>query len=138
MIAKANPTVNPNRIRVGQKLVIPKFVAPVPVAVAKRSSSPDQPLRPGETFYTIAKEDILWNIAARKYGQGALYPVILKANPDVRPGKLTPGRKIRIPSKKEAEAFFAKSPPARKTSSPAPSARTQADPGYVPGKPYFD
>jgi nucleoid-associated protein YgaU len=51
-------------------------------------------------FYTVAKGDTLWKIAASQYGDGAKYPVIFEANKPMLsdPDKIYPGQNLRIPA----------------------------------------
>lgn len=45
------------------------------------------PAPPQNTTYTVVKGDCLWNIAKKYYGNGALYPKIYNANPNVFNGR---------------------------------------------------
>ncbi|MCK5854002.1 MAG: peptidoglycan-binding protein LysM [Sulfurovaceae bacterium] len=54
---------------------------------------------PEEIFYTIVKDDNLWNIASKFYDDGTKYPHIVEANLEVIKDKdlIYPGQTIRIP-----------------------------------------
>lgn len=54
-------------------------------------------IAPGPTYYTVAREDTLWAIAARVYGNGKYYHAILKANPGLRSDALPVGKTLVLP-----------------------------------------
>lgn len=55
---------------------------------------------PFSEVYEVQSGDSYWKIAQKKYGNGGMYEVIQKANPEVK--SLKPGMKIAIPSKPES------------------------------------
>ena len=91
LIAKANPTLNPNNLKVGSKIVIP----PLPTA----PESGTVVTHPGETAgetYTVKAGDTLWTIAQSHYGNGVKAKLIEQANPGLK-GTLHIGQKITLP-----------------------------------------
>jgi nucleoid-associated protein YgaU len=99
IIAKANRNVNPNRMRVGTKLVLPSesaTVAPEPVAVETAAPAPAEG-RPAS--YTIQAGDVLSKIAKKFYGTSSAAALIQQANPDVLKDAdfLTVGAKLMLP-----------------------------------------
>lgn len=98
IIAKANRAVNPNRMRVGTKLVLPSesaAVAPDPVAVEAAPA----PAEGTPRSYTVQAGDVLSKIAKRFYGSSSAAALIQKANPDVLRDAdfLTVGAKLVLP-----------------------------------------
>jgi hypothetical protein len=92
-----NPELNPNRIRVGQKVYIPKTMLktrkPLPQKFAAKSL-------PNYFAYTVRKPGEQLTEIARWYtGDSKNWQRLAKANPDVDPGVLSVGNEIFIPSK---------------------------------------
>jgi nucleoid-associated protein YgaU len=95
LIAKANPNADPARLQVNQELVIPPLVR----------VSETHPIVSGSTThpagahgqYVIKSGDTLESIAKSQYGDGALWQLIAKANPDVDPARLRIGKELVIP-----------------------------------------
>jgi len=91
LIAKANPKVDPNNLRVGEKLTIP-------AATAK--TQPAAPTPSDKRIYQVKKGDTLYSIAKQVYGKGEKFRLILSANADLLKGdpkNLRPGMKLKIP-----------------------------------------
>ena len=110
LIERANPGVDPTRLRVGQVIAIP----PKTSATSGSSTSGatgggttgDGPSLSGDQrTYTVQSTDSagLWGIAKSLYGDANLYPAIEAANPGLDSTQLTPGQKIVVPSKAEAQ-----------------------------------
>ncbi len=108
-IAKANPDVDPRRLRVGQTLKIP----PRPVArgsnggttVATEASEGQIVSENGRKYYVIKSGDNgFWSVARAAWGaDGAKHwPAIAKANPDLNAYALRPGQKVLIPDKPQS------------------------------------
>ena len=165
-IRKANPAINPDRLQVGQKLVIPPpgaqpataaparpapAVPPMAAAAGIRlpAAAPAAPAA-GRASYTVRAGDNPSIIAAREYGNPELYGAILKANPGLDPKKMRPGQQIVLPAKaqvlsaqpqRQAPAPAAARPAARPDTTARPAAPAPIRPAvtssYVPGKPYF-
>ena len=51
----------------------------------------------GGRTYTIRKNDTLWSLAQRFYGDGQKWVDIVDANPGINPKKLAVGQKITLP-----------------------------------------
>lgn len=97
LIAEANPTANPNALNVDDRLLIP----PLPTQTSGTGPAP----APGEARtradgtreYIVKENDSFWTIAQQAYGNGAYYPLLVQANPDVNPSNLRVGSRILIP-----------------------------------------
>ncbi len=95
LIAKANPGLNPNALKVGSKIVIP----PLPSSGTPGESG-TVVTHPGDSAgetYTIQSGDTFTTIAQKHYGSGAKANLIEKANPGVNPKNLKVGSKITLP-----------------------------------------
>ena len=109
LIAKANPTVNPDTMRIGTKLRIPASGASAgsETTVASRSGSNTSPgssatastASSSGASHVVAKGETLSSIARRYYGDSKYWKSILKANPKVKADSLAVGTKLVIPSK---------------------------------------
>ncbi|MEE9130802.1 MAG: LysM peptidoglycan-binding domain-containing protein [Phycisphaerales bacterium] len=93
LIAKANPLIDPDRLKPGQVLRLPPKNADR--RRPERRMSPNEP-----NTYTIRPGDSLWRIAKAQYGDHTKWSIIYDANratigPD--PARLTVGRSLRIP-----------------------------------------
>jgi nucleoid-associated protein YgaU len=96
-IIKANPGVDPEGLRVGQKLNLPD------IAGASPTSSTNSAI-PGTTetsgTYTVQAGDVtLAIIAEKELGSSKDWPKIVAANPGLDPRKLRIGQKLIIPGK---------------------------------------
>ena len=93
-ITAANPGLDPNRLRVGDRLVLPE---PEKAPGPEKAAGP-QPKR--DKVYVVQKSDTLIGIARRVYGDGAMYPKIYEANKDVLSSlnaRLYVGMRLRLP-----------------------------------------
>ncbi len=122
LIAKANPTVDPGRMKIGTKLRIPSASPSAEGTAAtgtlatgtsngtrgtpssattptSGSKSATGALASGATMHTVAKSETLSSIAQKYYGNSKLWKAIAKANPKVDANKLSIGTKLSIPSK---------------------------------------
>ncbi|RUR72735.1 LysM peptidoglycan-binding domain-containing protein [Chlorogloeopsis fritschii PCC 9212] len=79
-IAQANGIADPDRINIGQQLIIPD------------SGSYEH------RTYTVQPGDTLWEIAARFYGDGSQYDRIVQANGIADPDRINIGQQLIIPS----------------------------------------
>lgn len=103
LIEKANPNVDPRRLRPGTMLRIP----PKPVESATTSMTQNRNTQQGgfstnaagQRVYTVSQDDTggLWGIAVKAYGKGHLNELIAEANPNVDSNRLNPGDKLIIP-----------------------------------------
>jgi LysM repeat protein len=93
-IAKANPNVDPNRLRVGQKLIIP----PPPASATTEAAA--EPLPPGVVLYEVKARDNLTRIAR---AQGTTVEAIRQLN-GMTSDRIYVGRKLKIPVRTNAAA----------------------------------
>ncbi len=91
-ISKENKLTNPNKITVGQQLAIPKAEVITPV----KTASPVGESITGST-YTVQKNDHLWKIALRAYGDGYQWAKIARENKLVNPSLIHPGNILNLP-----------------------------------------
>lgn len=118
-IAKANPTVDPNLMKVGTKLRIPaapvasdKAIASASIPAATKSSKsatvPSTGIASsntgktgstvqGSTVHVVAKGETLSSISKHHYGDSKLWKLIAKANPKIDANNLSVGAKLQIP-----------------------------------------
>ncbi|HHV27445.1 LysM peptidoglycan-binding domain-containing protein [Anaerosalibacter bizertensis] len=78
----ANPGINPNNLRIGQTICIPRAVSPQPVPC------------PNGFYYTIRQGDTLYSIGQR---YGVSVQSLLAANPGIDPNNLRIGQLICVP-----------------------------------------
>jgi len=90
-IARANPDVDPRRLRPGTTVRIP--------ALRGRRVGGDGGVRPQGRVHRVRRGDRLQTIARRHYGSTSAWPRIYEANRDVlaHPDRLRPGMRLRIP-----------------------------------------
>lgn len=104
-IARANKLSNPNSIKTGDNLVLPKAdqknasSEPEWVGYSSNSESANssQMQRIAGKEYVIINGDNLWNIAVRAYGDGYRWAEIAKVNNISEPNLIYPGNKLRLP-----------------------------------------
>jgi LysM repeat protein len=94
-IAKANPNVDPNRLRVGQKLIIPP-----PGLATTAAAAAAEPLPPGVVLYEVKPRDNLTRIAQ---AQGTTVEAIRQLN-GMTSDRIYVGRKLKIPARTNAAA----------------------------------
>jgi nucleoid-associated protein YgaU len=132
LIAKANPSLNPNNLKVGSKIVIP----PLPSSGTPGDSG-TVVTHPGETSgetYTVKAGDTLWTIAQSHYGNGVKAKLIEQANPGIK-GTLHIGQKITLPA--DATPTTAESP-STGTSTSRPAHKKHKKPAAdSPARPEF-
>ena len=95
-LAKANPRINPNRIKKGNVIVIPtkmlKTREPLPQKVAARYTA-------NYFAHTVKRDGEKMEAIANWYtGNAANWKVIARANPKLNPDHLVAGNEIYIPS----------------------------------------
>lgn len=102
-IGKANPEVDPRKLRAGQVLLIPKDPSNIQGVVVNAEEPADE-VTPGVSDegveYVVLKNDSLWKIAKSVYGDGTKWPVIRDANRALvgdEGEKLRPGMTLRVP-----------------------------------------
>ena len=96
-LAKANPRINPNRIKKGNVIVIPtkllKTREPLPQKVAARYTA-------NYFAHTVKQNGETMEVLANWYtGNATNWKAIAKANPKLDPNHLVAGNEIYIPSK---------------------------------------
>ncbi|MCU0723151.1 MAG: LysM peptidoglycan-binding domain-containing protein [Planctomycetes bacterium] len=94
-IVEANPGMDPDRLRVGQKLNIP----PDPAAAAAAPAPPAAPAPAAATArkYKVKPGDTLSAIARRELGDEKLWKEIPPLNPGMDPDRLCAGKEIVLP-----------------------------------------
>ncbi len=92
-IAKENNLKSSGNIEIGQKLIIPNVNSKtLTTSIAQESSEPIS----GAT-YTVVKDDSLWKIAIRAYGDGYKWVDIAKENKLNNPNIIHPGNSLSLP-----------------------------------------
>lgn len=99
VIARANPTIDPKKLRVGTTLLIPKD--PTNIQGKPVDSESDKPEAPKVDIvaYIVAPGDTLGGISKQFYGKASLWTRIRDANPGVigANGDVREGARIVIP-----------------------------------------
>lgn len=114
----ANPGVDPQRLMVGQILVIPGANG------APAGAAPAQPVK---ATYTVESDDTLWDIAAN---YGLSLAELLAANPGVDPRALMVGQQLTIPGISQQALSARLDTPA--AAAPAPATAPAAAPPAAP------
>ncbi|MBN2404643.1 MAG: LysM peptidoglycan-binding domain-containing protein [Coriobacteriia bacterium] len=101
-IVTANKLDNPDRLRVGQRLVIPPE-EPVPAVIGTHDTRAPSVALTGDSTseaqsYTVQKGDRLIKIAEQFYGDGAKWRLIADANRVTDDRRLKVGQKLVIPA----------------------------------------
>jgi hypothetical protein len=96
-LAKANPRINPNRIKKGNIIAIPpallKTKEPLPQKIAARYTA-------NYFAYTVKQDGEKMAVIVSWYtGKATNWKVIARANPELNPNHLVTGNEIYIPSK---------------------------------------
>lgn len=109
-IQEANPTVQPTKLKIGQKIQIPAGSASAPVNTA--TSAPDNnSVAGGDNSYTVKSGDTLTTIAK---SHGTSVKAIRSAN-SLTTDKIRVGQKLKLPARSSAPA------PAEPMPTPAPA-----------------
>lgn len=104
-LVEANPKVDPTRMIVGTKLVLPSVEgakagsASTPTAARTSTKS-----TPAAGQYRVLEGESLWTIAERTLGSGERYKDILAANPGLSADRLKAGQLIQLPSGADLDA----------------------------------
>ena len=103
-IARANPAINPDRLRVGQRLRLPPVRGGVPAALPPpKRTDPTTARRAAEgrgTLHTVRSGDTLTGIAERYYRQADNWRLIYEHNRATigrNPDRLQVGTRLQIP-----------------------------------------
>ncbi|HVF69663.1 MAG TPA: LysM peptidoglycan-binding domain-containing protein [Xanthomonadales bacterium] len=105
-IARANKLSNPDDVKVGQKLQLPKAeqknATSEPEWTIKDASYTTTSLQSERITtgnYTIKKGDTLWDIAVRAYGDGYKWKDLARTNKLSNPDLILEGTKLNLPRK---------------------------------------
>jgi nucleoid-associated protein YgaU len=96
LIARENPTVDPQKLKIGQRIFLP------PKEAANSPATPDPVVSAGETIYVVQSGDTLIAIARDHLGDGARWESIYelnKATIGLDSAALKVGMKIKLPKK---------------------------------------
>lgn len=127
-IEEANPNVQPTRLRVGQKLVLPAGApSTTGSTAAAETASGVASTTGGDETYTVKSGDTLTRIA-RRYG---VTVKAIEAENNLTTTQIKVGKKLNIPAKAEAAPAPVNAPPAETTAPPAP----QPEPVPAPSSP---
>lgn len=100
-IAKENKLVNPNRLSVGQELIIPKVEVRKPLNGKATTIKPEQPSVNSQAIignsYTVVKGDNLWTISVRAYQDGYKWVEVARANKLANPNIIHVGTVLTLP-----------------------------------------
>ena len=104
-IARANPGINPDRLRVGQRLYLPAQKTAGPVGLNRAVDLENQGPAPAQraaqrTYYSVRSGDTLSTIAQKYYQSGSRWRVIYDANRSAigwDPNRLKVGTRLVIP-----------------------------------------
>ena len=152
-IAKANPQVASTALRPGMKLKVPPLPSAPPVTPPRPETGTitpglgsagtgdgiPAPGPAGTTVYVVKEGDKgLWGIAEKLYGDGTLYGVIQKANPNVNSNALRVGQRLIVPPKPTGAPAVGTTAPAGATAPRTPAApRTPVRRPVPDGRPIF-
>ena len=90
-IVQANNLGNPDVLYVGTELTIPNVEPKVPTQVTQVNNAIS------DDSYTVAKDDNLWDIAVRAYGDGFKWVEVAKANNLTNSDLIYAGNVLKIP-----------------------------------------
>ncbi|MDX1565316.1 MAG: LysM peptidoglycan-binding domain-containing protein, partial [Phycisphaeraceae bacterium] len=111
-IQRANPDVDPRRLRIGQKIVIPTLEADALRRSGELSSAAQSTALGRRAHVTVEKGDSLTRISRKVYGRSSLWETIYQANRDKlsSPDDLKVGMVLAIPPRpKSASASASRS-----------------------------
>ena len=136
LIAKANQGVRSDKLRPGQKIIVPPMPSTAgstvssTIARSPRTASPSVAMLAATKTqtYIVRSGDMLSTIAQAKYGSAKYYEAIIEANPGINPNNLKVGSKLILP------ALTDKLMGASLPRAPRPAATSGGD----EGRPVFD
>lgn len=102
LIRDANPDVDSNALRAGQRLRVPALPEEHRSPLAREESTPGsvRALSGGRRIYTVQEGDLgFWGISQKVYGTGKYGHLIARENPQADSNALRPGQKLIIPPK---------------------------------------
>lgn len=129
-LVKSNPRLNPNQIKGGNVVMIPKYLmktrVPLPQKVAAKYTS-------HYFAYTVKRDNEKLEDIARQYtGNSANRKLLAKANPDLNPNHLIRGNEVYIPKellKTQSSGPASESSPAvSKPAAKSPEAESKDEP----------
>ncbi len=98
-ITRLNPSVRPERLQVGQVLVLPATTELASSPTVADSSRDAGSPRDAVVAYTVGKGDTLEGIARRQLGDRRRVGELQELNPGIEPKNLRIGQKLRLPKK---------------------------------------
>ena len=136
-IVKANPGIDPEGLKVGQKIKLPEIAGAPKVPESGKSdttgsSKPTESSANPAATYTVKAGDTPASIAKSQMGTKGDWKKIVEANPGLDPNKMRIGQKLVIPGK---AAPAEPTPPVFPTPKPTfnpPFGGTQPAPGVTP------
>ncbi len=100
-IQRLNPTIEPQRLRAGDEIVLPTTAA-LAARASARGAVLGKPLAEapaGKRLYTVKKGDNYERIARAELGSSRRWKEVHELNPQVDPAKLQLGMRLRLPAK---------------------------------------
>lgn len=94
LITKANPSLNPNNLKVGTAIIIPSLKLEKSLNEEKVLLQYEQN---GTRPYVIKEREVLSEISMRELGSMHYVKRILEVNPGLKPHKIRVGQKINLP-----------------------------------------
>jgi nucleoid-associated protein YgaU len=82
-LLRANPGLEPERLRVGKSIRIPAREAGALAGAPAAAPAPAAPPKPAVRTFTVRKGDTLWSIAVRALGDGQRWREIVARNPSL-------------------------------------------------------
>jgi len=96
-LANANKMVNPGLLYVGTKLTVPDVKPRIIKNTVDSVNNVQKTNSITGSTYTVQKDDYLWEIAVRAYGDGYKWVGIAKANKLVNPDVIHSGNVLKLP-----------------------------------------
>lgn len=96
-IAEINNLKSPDRIEIGQTLIIKTHTTPTPVTDGDISATMTGQVKRNDNIYIVQEGDFLWKIAEEQYGDGNMADRIAEANNLIDREFLSVGSKLIIP-----------------------------------------
>ena len=136
-IVKANPGVDPEGLKVGDKLVLPEIAGAAPKDVSAPPAPAPLGAPEGAGEYVVKAKDTFDIIATKELGSKALAKKIAELNPGVDSSHLRIGQKLKLPGKAKstgdsAPAPLGNGPTSFPAPAPAPAPGGYPSPGTYP------
>jgi nucleoid-associated protein YgaU len=96
-LASVNKLENPELLYVGTKLTVPDVKPRIVKNIVDSVNSVQNTNSITGSTYTVAKDDYLWEIAVRAYGDGYKWVEIAKTNKLVNPDVIHSGNVLKLP-----------------------------------------